>query len=349
MGTFDDLIPESKSSGAFDDLVPGGKPPKTESFLQRALGQASQISKPIQQGDNPLMAGAKTAFTAMASPFSNNIGREAQDMRRQGVEGSTDNPVAQFGLDVATDPTTYIGGGVLGKKAVGASKKSVGGAYQSVRDVLNPVKASGEISGAIESAGKSFKGTYGKGLSKIASKYKYVTTSFDDILNSPKTTAEKKVFDQVIEEAKFQGIDPKSLGPVESKKLLDIVKDKVGSSIVKGDVGPTEISTEKALSSLKSRQLEAFPEFADIDSSYKSIGNYNDLSGKASDILEGGGNRIKKSMQMQKLRNLDKDAFKKARNYRRANIVVKTASNPLVRAGAAIPVVGGLLKAMFRD
>ena len=330
---------------------------KSEGLLKRAMGIGQRT---VQAAVTPQSSGFDPQHPFLSSlgavsGFENVPGlgalQSAERARGSVIEDAAGPGIGSTVLNIATDPLTWLGGGGVGKAAIKAAGgtaagKGVVGASKAVRDVLNPVKASGEIGGAIKSAGTKMKSEYGTGLQNIVSKYKGKTTSFIDILDNPKTLAEQRVFNAVKDEASFQKLDLGKLSAEESKKVMDIVKDKVGA-ISKGEVGATEITTEKALRNLKSRQLEDFPDFSQIDKPYGLIEDYRDLSGKEASILEGGGNRILKSAQMQKLKNLDKEAFKRSRNYRRANIVVKTAKNPLVRAGAAVPIVGGLLKALF--
>jgi len=315
-----DRIVERLAQEHFKDV------PKSENILQRAAKSAGNTAMRIfgPQG-------------AMTPEYQG-----AQSMRREGVNSMTKNPFARFALDMATNPETYVGAPAAAKSAPNAlirASRTGRGAKQAISDVMNPVRASEEISSGIEKAGSALKQNYAKGFKELVLKNQGKTTSYVDILDSPQTLAEKRVFDAVKKEAEFQGINLSQLGPEESKRVLDIVKDKVGASITSGDVGPTEITTAKAMKGLKSRQLEAFPEFSKLDKAYgNSIENYHDLSGRVPNILEGAGNRITKNQQMNSLKSLDKNVFKRARNYRRANVVVKTARNPLVRAGA---VLGG--------
>lgn len=72
------------------------KIPKTENVLSRAIRVGGQK---LEEGVGFLQG--KPAW-----------GSQAEDMRQRGIEGlGIENPVGRFAVDVATDPTTYVGGG----------------------------------------------------------------------------------------------------------------------------------------------------------------------------------------------------------------------------------------------
>lgn len=280
------------------------------------------------------------------------------DYNQQKMGIQSKNPLINSVLRMAIDPRTLGNAMAMGDQTLQGAGKVAG----SIGDVMNPTKTANEISQGIEGAMSKAHGQYGEGLKGVTQKYgpQYAegmvdayapkTVSFAEELGSPKTLAEQKVFDAVKKEAQFQGMDVNNLTAEQSKSVMDIFKDKVGQHVVAGEVGPTEINQAKTLGVLKGKQIDAFPEFSGMDAAFGPKANaYNAVKGKTPAILEGGGNRITKAAQLNNVKELDPEIYGRVKGYRAANSVVKAAKNPLVQGAASIPVVGGLLKAIFHD
>jgi len=255
--------------------------PKSEGFLQKALGQASQIGKPIQQGDNPLMAGAKTAFGAMASPFSHNVTREAQDMRRQGVEGLTDNGASEFLLDTATNPESWVGGGAGIKKGANVIGKGISA-------VRRPSKF------------------YGEGMKKVAEK---APEAKADFLNIIRNAADDPEAGKIIKKSKviekFGGTKFTNEGTLsenlsnlslkDSQKVITSLKGSVRKAVLKGDVTSKELAIAEMFEKLSKAQNKSFKGMSGVKRGYgiaKNLGKGISKYGKYAAIgaaTAGGG------------------------------------------------------------
>jgi len=346
------------------------KPEPSESILQKALGavgrQAGSMMMPeIPQNPFDVMSFRKGSPFTRAGAMMGDIpgtGGMSDVIGATGGEVISDvanvkNPLARGIIRAGFDPRTWIGGGkvtqMAGKQAIARSPKSLKGFGRSIKDVLRPRETSQELEAGIESAGSAIKSKYSKGLKEATTKYSYdpygltkgKTVSFLDELASPKSLGEKKLFDDVIKDAEFQKIDLNNMTLDESKRVMDMLKGK--SKIFEKEVGPLNVDQMQSVQNMKAKQLSSFEEMDDINKGYAQIEDYGDLSGKGANILEGGGNRIQKAAQMEKLKNIDKSLYKRTRNYRRANILLKAAKNPIIQAGASIPIVGGIVKKIF--
>jgi len=264
MGSFDDLIPASKSSGSFDDLIPGGKPGNSESFLKRAMGQAG---KSLMQAANPSVENQMVAGLPLGP-----AGGMVNAMSDQFVDSISNNSTHPLERTFK-DPRTYAGL-ALGSEGV--------------------TKGVGKVIGGIKNPSKAF----GQGITNLQEAAPNQKVDFLGIIrNSMDDPKAAKVLDKSGVLEKFGGTKLTPEGTVsenlsnltlqESQDLVNAVKDGVRVAVKEGHVKPTEIGIAKMFSELSKAQKTAFKGFDKVKRNYgvaKTVGKAASKYGKRAAI-----------------------------------------------------------------
>ena len=345
-----------------------GKIPLSENVLQRAVNIGKQFSQPVQMGENPFMTGAKTALSSMSGNFAPQVSREAQDLRREGVEGLTDNPVAQFGLDVATDPSTYIGGGALGKKVIEKTNpffSRIGKSIGNVATKKGRLQYFDKMEGAAFGARKKASDKFISGLEEIASKDPNRKVNVSEFAQKAIQSSES---DPLIQKAINESPEIMELltnptgetSLVQAQNALNSMRSKLPRNVLSGAGKRSKhVPIMDLIDDLSLSMSESFPEISGVRKAYGEVvnsfravrpklsgdaasknlfANYNPLNPRGKEFM--GGERSEEA-----LKNLLKESpelFKEAITTRR----VKTAKD-LGTAGLGAGATSLFIKKLF--
>ena len=329
-------LPDDNEFGSLPD---DNKIPPSENILQRAVNIGKQFGQPVQMGENPFMTGAKTALSSMSGNFAPQVSREAQDLRREGVEGLTDNPVTQFGLDIATDPSTYIGGGAVAKRAKPIAREA-GKLVAPVKRGLfgkPALELSNRMENIIERKGAQASKKFGRALEEVQASKPDVRVSFLDDVTKPQM--DSKVTKLINRTDNLNLYDLDNLSLKDSQQVINDLKANLRQSLKTGDlVKSDEREILRFIGELKSKQRASFPEIDAINKSYGTTKEaVDELSGSIPGIMEGQGNRIQRAAKVKQSGEISPAIEKILGRERQVRNVAK-----------AIPIVGTALEGFRR-
>ncbi len=259
----------------FTEELVKNKPEKAESILQKV----ASFIKPQSADSSPLMNGIRTASSAMTSsiPGLSSDTRQAQEMRRKGIDGITKDPIQGLALDVVTDPFNFA-----------PAESVVNTGIKFGKSVANPSKQFGKSISALEKANPNTR----------VDVYHIINNALDDPMA-------KKVIEKsgIIE--KFGGSTMEEGGAVteklsnltlkESQDMINTLKSSVRQAVKEGVVKPTEIGIAKMFSDLSKSQNSLFKGFKNAKKMYgvsknvgKGIKNYGKKVGTGAALAVGG-------------------------------------------------------------
>ncbi len=320
----------------------GGQVPKSENILQRA---ASSVN-PVQQAMSPIMnaaspnqvgysVGMGTAPQDMggflASKFLNqpqNVGGVAPQAEgnRETEVNKIQNPLARFGANIATDPMTY---GALGEGAA-KTAEGTGNVLQNVGRMASSkqaLKFSNQLGDMVENSGSKLSGDMGSAMDAAQASKPDTRISFLDEMTRPQM--DSKVTKLVNKTDNLHLYDLDKLTLPESQQVVSDLKANLRQSLKSGDlVKSDERNILGFINELKTKQLQAFPEHADILKNYgEGIEAYKDVSGQMPSMIEGGGNRIQRAAQEQSLQKTSPEAYEQFKGYQNTKKGVNFVKN----------------------
>lgn len=209
---------------------------KPQNILQRAsqaiLQNPRQVGYEVAGGTLPGDVGMGLGMMATGHPFSSGLNQAAKaETMREGEVSKVQNPLLQVGLDMATDPMTWAGFGIGGKKTA-----------DTAGFLMNPSKGYGQ---ALEAAGNVD-----------------FHVPIMDALSDPLAS---KVLDKSGVMDKFGGIhlgeggasSPRlsNLTLKESQDIINLIKGGVSKAVVEGEhLAPKHIPITTLFSKLSEAQ-----------------------------------------------------------------------------------------------
>jgi len=263
--------------------------------------------------------------------------RFADEFRQAGIENAVPgNGPAQFGLDIATDPFTWMGGANAGKLAKSATKNN--NLFKNIGRMASDKKAlkfSNKLEGMVEKKGSSLSKRMGAGIQSAQEvRDPMMRVSFTDELSRPQfSTKLSKLLGQA-DEMKLKDLDNLSLQ--DSQDVINSIKSNLRESIKTGQlVKSDERPILGILDELKTKQLSRFPEHKYILENYgEGINAYDEVAGKIPSMLESKGmNRITRAAKEKSLKKISPEAYKEYSGYMSTKKAVKGAGAMTGAAG----------------
>jgi len=232
-----------------------GETPRTENILQRMAKAAVKPFMPPSQSD-PLTGAFQMGGMA---PVLGAYGA------REELLGEIKNPVTRFGVGVATDPLTYMGGGAAAKNVASSGKKAVS-------EVGPFMKSIGKLR-KMEKGDTALQEGFRKSLFKNRAK---LSTEFEkDLSNLPDATHDiSDMVQRIASQAQFNPsvqsqigkssmmqnlIRHPELGRNISTKEFQALRNEFGKG-VNYSSGKVDSSVRDILDDLRFKQAEPFPE-----------------------------------------------------------------------------------------
>lgn len=342
--------PLVQASNPYEDAAMKAAPKQGwGNILQNAVKNISQVNPnqvgyEMAGGTAPGDLGMGLGMMASGQPFSKGLSTTAQaeGMRKQGVDQlvppATDDPnpfvnmvrsIPNMVLNTVTSPADMIGGGAL------AAETSIGKNVGRMASSNKALGFSNDLEGMVEKEGSKLSGDMGKAMDTVQQSKPDTRISFMDELTRPQM--DKKVTNWVGKTSNLHLYDVDNLTLKDSQQIMSDLKASLRPSLKSGDlVKADERGVLSLLGELRGKQLEAFPEHADILKNYgEGVEAYKDVAGDMPNMIEGGGNRIERAAQEQSLKKVSPEAYNQLRGYKNTKTGVKVAGG-VTGVGAAL-------------
>ena len=267
MGRYDDLIPQggqtSQGEGRYDDLIPGARIKPTENVLQRALK--------IPQA----------ALKAYTSTAPGDVFGTAPIRAMQAAKSATgealfpDDGLAQFGFDVAADPTTYVGGGFAGKAGAKAGAKGLS-QLSKVATKGRRVETVKDIGGQLlKKRWKTLPRWFERKIGQFTSKNPTETIDVSDVLKeaSIQSATDPKLASTIrhplVQNLMSDMDKARNLSLKETQELKNVFTESIPEAIKSGTKGSPRFRGTNAFTKMINQRItDKFPEMRGVAKKY---------------------------------------------------------------------------------
>jgi len=317
---------QSSSQYSLDDIKAerakrGNKIPSSENVLQRAIGMSSRA---LSAGAKEL--GPQGKFSMAPGMNMYQAGEAAKGSMMHDIAGP-DNLVGEIGLNIASDPTTYVGGGGIlkGAKRAGKSIAELEPLKNAGR-VLSGNKAAkfaGELEETVGEAGSNLSKSMGREMNAIQSAKPNARISFLEDITKPQLDQKVTKLINKTDNLKKYNLDELTLP--ESQQVIADLKANLRQSLKTGDVVKSdEREILRFINELKAKQLDVFPEHSGVLKNYgEGIEAYKEVAGDIPSMMEGSGNRITRAVRESQLKKISPEASKRFGSYKKVKTGMK--------------------------